>query len=380
MEYIELRAARYSAAMASKRSLLELFTSAELNALAERLDRRMPARKEPLVAAAMTLPKILQGLTNERLRELCRASSLDAEGDTPTLLRRLTGGSAATHLYGLVARDARTAVVFRRGPSKHVRMILWDLATDRWIAGQWLSGRIYEERCGISPDGTLLVYFAGKFKSKLGTFTAVSRPPYFTALALWPDGGTYGGGGFFEENRKLILNYGYVLKEINDNSTIPVDFLVSDATEHRKRHNSNTDSEHGWALKSPGVEAAPTSKLRHVFAPPRVHTKAHPTCANTYLERSTLGMFEVNGPRHIFSYRVIQSKRDAEPPTELGRLDWADWDHDGSLLFAHRGCLFRQSLHAATRGAREEPAKLIADLRDQIFTNVVPSKEALVWP
>jgi len=54
----------------------------------------------------------------------------------------------ACRLFGLVARDARTAVVFRRGPSKQVRMLRWDLATDAVTPGQWLSGRIYAERCG----------------------------------------------------------------------------------------------------------------------------------------------------------------------------------------------------------------------------------------
>ena len=129
----------------------------------------------------------------------------DSGRDAPTLIRRLTKTHTATRLFGLVARDARTAVVLRRGPSKHVRMLLWDLATDEITPGQWLAGRVYDPRCGVSPDGQLVVYFAGKFGTKLRTFTAVSRPPYFTALALWPEGSTWGGGGFFEENRKLIL-------------------------------------------------------------------------------------------------------------------------------------------------------------------------------
>lgn len=95
---------------------------------------------------------------------------------------------AATRIHCVVARDVRTAVVFRRGPTKKVRMLLWDLARDVITGGQWLAGRIYDSRCDISPDGKLVVYFAGKFKTKIATFTAVSRPPYFTALALWPMG------------------------------------------------------------------------------------------------------------------------------------------------------------------------------------------------
>jgi hypothetical protein len=74
---------------------------------------------------------------------------------------------ASTRLHAIVARDVRRAVVFRRGPSKQVRMLLWDLKTDEIMGGQWLSGRIYDGRCGLSPDGKLLVYFAGKLQGHM---------------------------------------------------------------------------------------------------------------------------------------------------------------------------------------------------------------------
>jgi len=70
---------------------------------------------------------------------------------------------------------------------------------------------MYPDRCGLSPDGNLLVYFAGKFRQRdqasgYGyTWTAVSRPPYLTALALWPIGDTWGGGGVFVENQTLQI-------------------------------------------------------------------------------------------------------------------------------------------------------------------------------
>jgi len=37
------------------------------------------------------------------------------------------------------------------------------------------------------------------------SWTAVSRPPWLHALVLWPMGTTYGGGGRFIENRRLVL-------------------------------------------------------------------------------------------------------------------------------------------------------------------------------
>src|SRR5262249_44260463 len=37
------------------------------------------------------------------------------------------------------------------------------------------------------------------------TWTAISKPPYLTALALWNEVGTYGGGGYFEDNHTVCL-------------------------------------------------------------------------------------------------------------------------------------------------------------------------------
>lgn len=112
------------------------------------------------------------------------------------------------------AAEAPVAVVLRRGPRQWVEVIKWRTDTDDFAHGQWFHGRIYSERCGLSPDGTLFVYFAMKHgwpKSAQGyerTFTAVSRPPFLTALAMWPQGDTWGGGGRFVDNRTLRLAYG----------------------------------------------------------------------------------------------------------------------------------------------------------------------------
>jgi len=115
---------------------------------------------------------------------------------------------------GLVfASEAPIAVVLRRGPHEWVEAVKWNTATDSFEPGQWLHGRIYEERCGLSPDGSLFVYFAakhGRVRKSEGykdTFTAVSKPPYFTALAMWPEGSTWGGGGRFINNKTLRLAY-----------------------------------------------------------------------------------------------------------------------------------------------------------------------------
>jgi hypothetical protein len=112
------------------------------------------------------------------------------------------------------ATEVPIAVILRRGPSRWVEIIKWHTKDDQFEHGQWFHGRIYGERCGLSPDGKLFVYFAMKHgvvnnaEGYKQTFTAVSKPPYLTALAMWPEGSTWGGGGRFIDNNTLRLAYG----------------------------------------------------------------------------------------------------------------------------------------------------------------------------
>jgi hypothetical protein len=86
-------------------------------------------------------------------------------------------------LLAIVARQARRAVVFRCRPTRKTRLFVWNLRDDMLEGRQWFFGRIYERRCDLSLDGKLLSYFAAKFVKPYGTWTAISRPPYFAALA-----------------------------------------------------------------------------------------------------------------------------------------------------------------------------------------------------
>lgn len=104
---------------------------------------------------------------------------------------------SSTRLWVLLARKARIAAIFRRGPSRQVQLIKWNLGDDTFEFGQRFKGRVYERRCDLSPAGTLLIYFAATYKEPLFSWTAVSKLPWFTALALWPKGDGWNGGGHF---------------------------------------------------------------------------------------------------------------------------------------------------------------------------------------
>ena len=111
------------------------------------------------------------------------------------------------YLYVLLARKAPFGVVFRRGPSKNVLLIGWNTSDDTFQCGQWLKGRIYERRCDLSPKGDLLLYFAANYREPYRSWSAISRPPFLTALAMWPKGDGWGGGGHFISKTRLALNH-----------------------------------------------------------------------------------------------------------------------------------------------------------------------------
>lgn len=114
-------------------------------------------------------------------------------------------------IHVLLASQAPLGVVIRRGPSKRAAVMLWDRRCDDFRLGQWLKGRIYERRSDLSADGKYLIYFAmnGKWDSESGgAWTAVSRAPYLKALALFPKGDCWHGGGLWTGASDYWINDG----------------------------------------------------------------------------------------------------------------------------------------------------------------------------
>ena len=112
-------------------------------------------------------------------------------------------------LFVIQAREQPVALILRRGPSRWWHLIRWRTDDDTFEHGAWFHGRIYEDRCDLSPDGELLLYFAlqgSRWQTDYkGTWTAVSRVPWLHALVLWPQGDTWGGGGRFVGKREVVI-------------------------------------------------------------------------------------------------------------------------------------------------------------------------------
>lgn len=250
-----------------------------------------------------------------------------------------------------LAADAPKGVILRRGPSEWVQLILWDTATDTFTTGQWFKGRIYDEKCDLSPDGSKFIYFAAKHgkygKTKDGytpTWTAISRPPYFTALALWPDNsGTWGGGGYFRDNRTVCQ---FSCSEAHPNHQPPTWFRVN--TDH-----CTSDTPRFWRMLHSGwtdhIQIPETKKKRKGYGYPLDYLD--PT--DVYQRDSTDGAYtltmeyigyqfaQVYGDPRIMMYWVQHKKDGAE---FVVSDTWADWDHRGRLVYVEEGKLLTAQL------------------------------------
>jgi hypothetical protein len=242
-------------------------------------------------------------------------------------------------LFPIFARQAPRAVIFRRGPTDWVRLILWHTDTDQLEYGQWFKGRIYERRCDLSPDGSLLVYFARKIsgrtiRDKRYTYawTAISRPPFLTALALWPKGDCWAGGGLFGNDTSLVLNHGPTQAEPHPNHLPPTSMIV--------RSNPSARGEDGpiffarlirdgWQVMQtwPGIKVhwAPT-----ISDMPRLTARKHPTLP-----------FQVQFAWSIDGYLLTQETAVTDsqgwPVVDTGHADWLDWDQRGRLVVLRDG-------------------------------------------
>ncbi len=266
---------------------------------------------------------------------------------------------AKTTTYGIVARDAPRVVVFRRGPTRHMQLLVWDLRDDTVVAGQWLVASVDPGPCGVSPNGELLVYDARRGAT---TYTAVSRPPYFTALAYLPYSSPWTGGGFFTSDTSIVLGHRYT--EADRAGRFPPHFAVTDvwtyfagASRAGEPLSAAADrdplAQHGWTMSDRGATRKP-----------------NPRRLGVVLERTRSGR----------QNRVYSVVGEAGTPSrlELGIVDWADWAHDGSLLSGRAGRLYRQELPKVLTEVKTP--SLVADLTTNVFTEVEPPPNALVWP
>lgn len=287
-------------------------------------------------------------------------------------------------IFAILARDAPVGVIFRRGPSKQVLLIKWNLGSDMLEYGQWFKGRIYERRCDLSPSGDLLIYFAAKYKEPFRSWTAISKPPYLTALALWPKGDGWGGGGMFDSELSVKLNHRPgedVLQEglrLKKNMQIGLYGARPGWGEDFPIYNSLL-LRNGWNLYREGEDVVPNWNAKVVWEFTRPVTYEKKSRNGLRLRMLIRGMKQKNDAWYWIDHDVLNDRE--EMLFTLPRTDWADWDGDGDLLFAKDGKLFRLNkgdfASFLTRG--DKALRQIADLNGLKFEAKEAPEKAAKW-
>jgi hypothetical protein len=261
-----------------------------------------------------------------------------------------------------LAREAPIGVVLRRGPSGWARLSVWHTDTDIFEHGQWLGGRVYERRSDVSADGSLFVYFARKSTNSYPkeTWVAISRPPYFTALALWFVGGTYHTGGCFPG--RLAIWPGFGADPPNQGELPP--WLIRAATPPYIDRTPNWTERTVYInrLLRDGWEPVPE-------APLETWQRHHPQQPLTLVMMEVGVDFRAYGGPYVVEYNV---RTDLGQTIPLGRATWADWEQHGRLIIAQHGRLF----HWQAAGVLRE----IADFNLQMPDPVPAPPQAYVWP
>ncbi len=278
-------------------------------------------------------------------------------------------------LFGILALDAPAAVILRRGPTNWVEMIRWDTAGDVFERGQWVRARVYERRCDLSPDGKLLVYFLSKQVPRPGQsgythgWTAISKPPYFTALALWPKGDCWDGGGRFEwesrrrgrHRRRLVLH----LNHCGEAPTHPDHPAPGSLSVRASRCGRGEDLpiyndillSKGWSRPEAG---------EHVWTKPGPDGRLL-----LRMELETVDFRKPGGPLH-FGFALLRAS--GGELAEILDAQWADWDHAGRLVYSQGGKLFAARLKGQSLDAIE-----LADFAGDKPIQIVAPERATRW-
>lgn len=274
----------------------------------------------------------------------------------------MTRPAPPARLALLRARAAPVAVIFRRGPSKRWEVIRWDTAHDTFERGHWFHGRIYFRRADLSPDGTKLIYFVNKITGRTikdaeytYAWTAISKPPWLTALALWPKGDCWWGGGLFEDNRRVLLNHRPDEATPHKNHQ-PKGLIVHPNPRAHGEDNpiySERLTRDGWTLIDEWkTEFLGLRECYRTLQPER-RTRRHP-----HSPLAIQLMRRLDGLKYREQF-AITGATGTVPSVE--QADWVDWDHRGRLVLLRDGRVSAAEVGDGTVGPLRELIDLNPD-------------------
>jgi hypothetical protein len=228
---------------------------------------------------------------------------------------------ARIHL--LPAKSAPVVCIIRRKPSKCFHVIRWNTSSDELEHGSWFHGKLYPLRCDLSFDGRWMVYLA--MGSDGRTWNGICQPPWLKTVCDAPNMGTWGGGGYWESQDKLLMSSW-------EPETAPpaLPFRIGP---NRSRYGGDQGVLYPRMQRDGWQRVGPSDDCGWIWRP----TSAHPTLRAHYcgyLERG-----------HAFEFALDEHPGLLDPAVE-----WATWDSLGQLVVARAGGVARYDLQAIKDG------------------------------
>lgn len=256
-----------------------------------------------------------------------------------------------TTLYIIPACSSPQALVIRRGPSKWWHLLMWDRDTGRVKPGSWFNGKLYPERCDLSPRGDWMVLLAYRGHREPLAWTALCKPPSASAIGFWPQDSVKVGGGYFDERSPVVwINLHSKLGmrgEIREEQPYEIGYLEKQSQfygqpfERMKRDGwKRLDREGGpvWFKKQPGGDHALWMRLVEMKEDEEIDTTA------PWLQQTRY---------------YLTSRTEKTWEFDLPGCNWANWNSYGRLCLAMDGMVMTADPHAPF-----ESAQLVMDLNN----------------
>ncbi|HEX5828887.1 MAG TPA: hypothetical protein VFY23_15290 [Candidatus Limnocylindrales bacterium] len=235
-------------------------------------------------------------------------------------------------LFGIPATDAPVVAVIRRGPSGWSHVGRWDVRAGTYEPGAWTRGTLYPQRCDLSPDGRYLVYFVMKVTAGWapgGTYIAVSRLPWLTALAAWGTDGTWTRGLAFVP--RGTARYPPGPPEQGDAAPL----LRRWALDNRRAASYAIERTRGWTETADSPPPETRGAWDELGAERITMEKARPGEPGTTLRvRGWYAAHRGGEPGRGPARYSLAAGGPGAAERPLNGLQWADWAADGRLLVA----------------------------------------------